>query len=301
MTRCIDLPGLPFTLAQARARGLTRYDLARLVRQRDVRRVLRNVYVRADVPDTIDLRTLAASLVHPLGIISDRFSAWIHGVDVFEYRELEILPDVETVVLRGGSRIRRSGCRGGRRDLVPGDVMEINGMQVLTPLRTAMDLGCSLSRRNALAALDGFMRVHGITQEQLYGELPRYRRRRGVIQLRELIPLADPRAESPGESWTRLEINDAGIPAPEPQYWVKHRGRKLYRLDLAYPKSKVCVEYDGREFHDDDELRRERDRKRRKWLRDHGWTVIVVDKDSFTNEALYAWLGELREALRLAA
>lgn len=299
--RCsVSLPDLPFTAAQTRGLGLSRYDLKQLVRQREVRRVLRNVYVRADVPDTIEVRVLAASLAHPLGIISDRFAGWLHGVDVFEYRELEVLPAVETVVLRGGSRTRRSGCRGGRRDLAPDDVMELNGMQVLTPLRTAMDLGCSLGRRNALAALDGFMRLHGITREQLHAELPRYFRRRGVVQLRELIPLADARAESPGESWTRLEIIDAGLPAPEPQYWVKHHGRDLYRLDLAYPKSKVCVEYDGREFHDDD-LACERDRKRRKWLRDHGWTVIVVDKGSFTGEALYAWLGELREALRLAA
>lgn len=44
--------------------------------------MLRNVYVRADVPDTIELRAAAASLVHPFGIISDRFAAWIHGVDV---------------------------------------------------------------------------------------------------------------------------------------------------------------------------------------------------------------------------
>ena len=173
-------------------------------------------------------------------------------------------------------------------------------MLALTPLRTAMDLGCNLGRRNGLAALDGFMRVHGITSEQFYAALPRYFRRRGVVQLRQLIPLADPRAESAGESWTRLEIEDAGLPKPEPQYWVQHRGRKLYRLDLAYPKSKVCVEYDGEEFHSD-EVARQRDRARRKWLRDHGWTVIVVDKDSFTGEALFAWLQELREALRLAA
>jgi len=300
MTIPVDLPAVPFTLAQASEFGYSRTELDKLVRQRAVRRVLRNVYVRTDVPDTIEVRAFAASLVHPFGIISDRFAAWMHGVDVFDYRELEILPDVETVVLRRGSRIRRSGCKGGRRDLAPGDVMVINGMQVLTPLRTAMDLGCSLNRRNALAALDAFMRLYGITREQMEAELPRYFRRRGVVQLRELIPLADPRAESQAESWTRLEIVDAGLPKPEPQYWVVHRGRKLFRLDLAYPKSKVCVEYDGEEFHSD-EVARQRDRARRKWLRDHGWTVIVVDKDSFTGDALFAWLQELREALRLAA
>jgi hypothetical protein len=130
--------------------------------------------------------------------------------------------------------------------------------------------------------------------------LPRYFRRRGVIQLRQLIPLADPRAESAGESWTRLEIVDAGLPAPQPQYWVSVGGRPTYRLDLAYPHAKVAVEYDGREFHEGD-ARRIADERRRRWLRRNGWTVIVVDKDSFSPDALAAWLGELRSALRLAA
>jgi hypothetical protein len=111
--------------------------------------------------------------------------------------------------------------------------------------------------------------------------------------------LADPRAESPGESWTRLEILDAGLPKPELQWWVCIDGVPTYRLDLAYPKSKVCVEYDGVAFHDQTEEQRQHDRERRKWLRDHGWKVIVVKKESFKNQALTAWLLELREALRL--
>jgi len=48
--------------------------------------------------------------------------------------------------------------------------------------------------------------------------LPRYGRRRGVAQLRELVPLADPRSESPRESWLRIEIHDAGLPIPNLQY-----------------------------------------------------------------------------------
>ena len=34
-------------------------------------------------------------------------------------------------------------------------------------------------------------------------------------------------------------------------------------------------------------------------LREHGWTVIVVTKESFTDEAIRAWIGELRVALGL--
>ncbi|MGH3445452.1 MAG: hypothetical protein ACRDPB_08760, partial [Nocardioidaceae bacterium] len=37
-------------------------------------------------------------------------------------------------------------------------VWGVDGVKVTTPLRTALDLACKLRRRDALAALDGFMR-----------------------------------------------------------------------------------------------------------------------------------------------
>ena len=171
-------------------------------------------------------------------------------------------------------------------------------MKVTTPLRTAMDLGCKLSRREALAAMDALARAYGLTRADMVRLLPRYFRRRGVVQLRGLIPLVDGRSESSGESWTRLEIDDHGLPAPTPQHWVNVDGVPTYRLDLAYPHARIAVEYDGEEFHSSPEAR-ERDRIRRQWLRDQGWTVIVVDKTSFTDEAIRVWIGQLREALGL--
>ena len=296
-----ELPTTPFTWLQVKRCGLTRYRLDELVANGHVRRVLVGVYRRADVPDTPQVRARAASLVvSPFAVVCDRTAAWMLGVDTFEYRELEILPPLETYVLRGHSPTNRPECAGGRRDLTAQDISVIEGVAVTTPIRTALDLGCKLSRRDALAALDAFMRMYSITREQFEAELPRYFRRRGVLQLRQLISLADPRAESSGESWTRLAVVDAGLPVPEPQYWVCEGGRQIFRLDLAYPLSRVVVEYDGREFHGSPE-RREHDRKRREWLEARGWTVIVVDKDSFSPAALSAWLHELRVALRLVA
>lgn len=295
------LPDGPFRWRDAEEAGFTRRHLDDLLLSRRVRRVLHGVYQRAEVPDTLENRVAAAALVlRPFGVICDQTAAWLHGVDTFDYRELEILPRLETLVLRSYSRTRRKGCRGGERDLKGCDICLVGVVRVTTPLRTALDLGCKLSRRPALAALDGFMREYGVTRDEMLAELPRYRRRRGVVQLRELVALADERAESPGESWTRLSIIDAGLPAPDPQHWVCVNGRKTYRLDLAYPRSRVVVEYDGREFHEP-ARRKAADGRRRKWLRDHGWTVIVVDKDSFTPEALSSWLQELRVALRVAA
>jgi very-short-patch-repair endonuclease len=90
------------------------------------------------------------------------------------------------------------------------------------------------------------------------------------------------------------------MPVPFLQHWVTVDGVPTYRLDLAYPKSRVAIEFDGREFHEGAD-RRERDRARRSWLAEHGWTVIVVTQDDFTAEAIDVWIQRLRDALRMAA
>ncbi|MBA2559332.1 MAG: hypothetical protein H0V07_05485 [Propionibacteriales bacterium] len=92
--------------------------------------------------------------------------------------------------------------------------MTLEGLTVTSPLRTGMDLGCGLHRRDALATLDWFLRLGYFNRVALSNELRRFARRRGVIQLRELAAIADGRAESPGESWTRLGLVDDGLPPP---------------------------------------------------------------------------------------
>jgi hypothetical protein len=290
----------PFTWPMARQSGMTRAQLRDLVASGVVRRVLRNVYLAADQPDTLETRAACVELViSSWAVICDRTAAWLWGIDTFAYRELEILPPIDSFTLRGHTRCRRDEVRGGTRDLMPGDVVDVHGLRVTTPLRTALDLACNLPPRDALAALDGFMRLHGFTPDQLQRELVRYFRRRGVVQARRLVQIASPLAESPGESWTRMEMVNRGLPVPELQWWVFVDGRPTWRLDMAYPKHKIAIEYDGREFHEG-RKRRKQDRARRKWLRAHGWTVIVVTKDDFTPEAVDRWTNEIRTALRLA-
>lgn len=294
-----ELPPTPFTPAAARASGLTARDLATLAGRHEVARVLTGVYVAAHVPDSLELRLAASRLVlSPFAVMCDRTAAWLWGVDTFEFRELEILPPLESYVLRGHNRTRRPQCAGGVRDLSEDDFVSIDGVNVTTPVRTAVDLACKLTPHGGLAALDGFMRHHGITHTEMRRQLVRHFRRRGVVQARQLVGWADPRAESPGESWTRGEMLKRGLPVPELQWSLTSNGREIYRLDLAYPKHRVAVEYDGREFHEGDD-RRDHDRLRRGWLADHGWTVVVVTKDDFTPDAVDAWISRLREALRV--
>jgi hypothetical protein len=292
-----ELPPSPFTSRQGEERyGLTRQVLRQLVADGSCRRVLRGVYQRTDVPDTVETRARAAALVlPPYGVFCDRTAAWLHGIDAFRYRELEVLPPLDIVVLRDFNRLRRIGVAGGSRDLDPLDVLAIGDVRVTTPLRTALDLGCSLRPTAALAVLDQFMRVHHLTRAEMAAEVLRYRGRRGVIQLRWMISLADSASESAGESWIRLAIVKANLPHPELQIVVVLDGREL-RLDLAYPKHRICIEYDGAEFHTSPSQRRADD-ARRDLLRAHGWTVIVVTKDELDRESISRWTQAIRDAL----
>ncbi|CAA9348269.1 MAG: hypothetical protein AVDCRST_MAG24-1657 [uncultured Nocardioidaceae bacterium] len=295
------LPRAPFTGGGLASVGLSRPDLRRLLRAGLVRRVLLNAYVRSDVPDSVELRARCLALVcGPHAVVVDRTAAWLWGIDLREVWNDPAPPVLDVFVRRGRKRVLRPEALGGERDLADQDVCQVAGTWVTTPVRTCIDLACRLSRYEAIVALDAFMREHGLTHQQLQVELVRHRGRRGVVQARVLVPLADPRSESSGESITRLATYDAGLPPPVPQYWVLDEGRPLYRLDLAYPREKVCIEYDGERYHSS-EVQRRHDAVRRDWLRRHGWTVVVVTKDSFRGAALDGWLSQVRRTLYAAA
>jgi hypothetical protein len=292
-----SLPLGPFTAAEAQAHGVSRKALRILLAAGAVRRVFHNVYIPAELPDTIHTRAAAlAMILPPWAVVCDRTAAWLHGVDVLRYRELGAPPPIDLVSIRDLTPSRRGGVNGGERDLDPLDITVVDGVRVTTPLRTALDLGCKLPRYRALAALDQFMRLHGITERDFEAQLPRFRGRRGVVQLRQLVGIANPLAESPGESWIRLAIYDANLQMPILQLPIIVGGTERYRLDLAYEFQRVCVEYDGVEYHTSpDQVAA--DEERRRWLRDRGWTIIVVTKDDLDRDSTREWILRLRDAL----
>ncbi len=290
-------PEEPFTRAELGRLDLSDADVRRGHRANEIRTVVRGVYVATTLEDSLDLRAAAiAKATKPHQVVTDRTAAWLHGVDTHVYAEHDGMPPIETCALRWKAPTRVDGVRGRTRDLQPHDVMRIAGIRVTTPLRTALDLGCLLRRREAFAALCAIAREHDLTRGDYQQALGRYRRRRGVVQLRELVALVDPRFESAREAWCYLAIADASLPLPEPQLWIEVDGVPTYRLDLAFRRRRICVEYDGGEAHSSPE-QRAYDEVRRRWLRAHGWIVIVVREGDFTGDALDRWLGKLRGAL----
>lgn len=291
------LPARPFHVRDAGRLGLTRRQVERAAESGHLRRLTRGVYVDAGVPDSVELRVEAAGMViaaHHVAV--NRTAAWLHGQDVLLGAEHDVLPPIETCALRHHDPTRRLDIDGRTRDLATTDVMRISGVLVTTPLRTALDLGCELRRREAFAAMTLLARAFGFGPRELVAELPRFRRRRGVVQCRELAPLVDPRVESPREAWTLLALVDAGLPVPEVQWWVEDDGRPAYRLDLAYVNARLAIEYDGVEAHHAPD-QRQHDEERRAWLRERGWEVVVVRRGDFGGTAQARWLGKVERAL----
>jgi hypothetical protein len=275
------------------------WQLRLLLREGLVRPLLRGVYVATQAPDSVGLRAAAlARVAPPSAVITDRTAAWLHGVPILPRSAVQQVPPLQCFDLRPGSRTRRDGVSSGERCLESYDVTEVGGILVTTPHRTALDLGRLLWRFDALAALDGFLRL-GVSQTRLLGDLDRFKGYRGVVQLRQLVPLADGLAESPGESALRLHWYDAGLPRPQLQHWVTDDdGVAIYRLDLTLPELRYAAEYDGEEFHGDRAVAH--DTGRRRWLQDErSWTIGVYRNADVYGQNAYP-VPDLRAGLHVA-
>ena len=134
---------LPFTRAMALQAGINDKTLHLLVKAGYLRRPIKRVYVATQVPDTIDLRCEMLSLVVPAGcFVCDRTASWLHaGARALAPNEHLALPPISCFRPSNGGRLRNALSASGEREILPRDLMEISGILVTTPLRTALDLG----------------------------------------------------------------------------------------------------------------------------------------------------------------
>lgn len=264
----------PFTTAQAAEAGISRKALARLHRDGLLRRLLRGVYVVAQAQEDLLLRARALALVVPDGAaIVDWTAMWLHtGMLPFGHH-VEV-PPVSLFRLPGQGRLRNGLCVSGERALIPEDLTTIHGLLVTTELRTAWDLGRFSRRDDAIGGLDRLLRCGAFTRDELLSGVERFARQRGVVQLRDLAPRADARAESGPESVLRLRWDDlSSLPRPTPQVPIEHTPGGTWWLDLGVPELRFAVEYDGEEHHSSEDDRKH-DAERRDWIRTHRRWII---------------------------
>ncbi|GAA0940375.1 hypothetical protein GCM10009550_09760 [Actinocorallia libanotica] len=176
--------------------------------------------------------------------------------------------------------------------LLPEDITSLGGRRLTTLERTAYDCARSLPRYEALALVDQSL-ARGASLPAL---LARARRAAGPgsTQARAVIAMADPAAQSPGESLVRGVLIDTGFPRPTCQLPAPPTP---YRLDLGHARYLCALEYDG-EAHHTGRAHRSHDTFRRTRLASHGWRVLPVTRDFRTTPApyLHAWLTLLLES-----
>ena len=293
------VPERPFTSSVARDVGISEHTIRVWTAHGLLAHPLRNVYHRADLEDTLELRIECLRLVVPAdAVVTDRTAGWLHGAPrILAPNDHVVVPPV-SVFCPPGRRLRNDLAASGERTLTAADIVSISGLLATTPLRTACDLGRLLHRDQAIAALDSLLGLGAFSPTQLLAQLPRFRRYRGVLQLRELVPLADGRAQSPPESIVRLRWLDLGYPDPSPQV-EEAAPHGSYFIDVGNRRHRVGAEYLGAEFHGDQHV--EYDEARIEWLRGpRRWTIIELRKENlFGPQANFHVL--LEQAFRDAA
>ncbi|HEY9312623.1 hypothetical protein [Williamsia sp.] len=109
-----------------------------------------------------------------------------------------------------------------RSDLAPADVTTIDGIPVLSVLRTAYDLGRRPPEWRALGHLDDLLKATGLEVRDLWRYIVEHPGMRGIRQIRGLIPHIDTKSESPPESWLRLLIRWHIIRVRAEHYAMNH-------------------------------------------------------------------------------
>lgn len=242
---------------------------------REIRPSLRLAHPSVQLPRPLD-RWREQQSVNPMDTICGLSAAMVWSLPTppsFALRAEELLLHLSAHA--GEERSRRKDIRGHSIALPLSHVTVHEGMRVTTPARTWLDCAALIAPEHLLAMGDALYAQELAEETELHEMLRWGARRRGIVSARELLPLLNGGAESPGESRLRYHIWKAGLPMPEVNPEVFVRGVFLARLDLAYRAARLAVEYDG-DWHgytvDDDEARRSR-------LRMAGWEVIVVHKE----------------------
>lgn len=274
----VELLAGPFTVAMAALFGVT----SRQLEGKRFRRLFRGVYVVSTMQVTVPVLAAALMLVLPeAAVVSKTAAAWLHGADVRTRGD----SDIEVTVLRR-SRIERVGIRASEAFFEAGDVVDVCGVRVTSPVRTAFDLARQHNLIDRVVGIDAMLNRGGCSLDDLKAYIADRPEWRGIRWAREALSYAEPLAQSVMETKQRMHLILGGLPRPEAQFTLYDAdGLPFANLDHAYVKWKVGPEWDGEPHRDQwryDNERSERIRERGWWHRRYtsisiqsGWGGMV--------------------------
>jgi hypothetical protein len=265
LDRLLNAQGGVVTSAQALSH-LSRRGLEMDLKCGVLQKLWHGIYGRGEITDALRLRGLDLATGTTIAVCLGT-AASAHGFDTERDTNLHVLNP-------GGQQLRPTrGLVVHRRFGAP--LVMVAGRPATAPAWTAIEVARGLRRGRALATLDAALRTGACDRDEMRRVLTRHSGRRGVVAVRELLPLASPLAESPMESEARLVMIDGGVPPPVLQYEVVDLNGQIWRLDFAWPENRVAAEYDGVDWHTGPAAFL-RDRRRAAALHELGWSIVPI-------------------------
>jgi hypothetical protein len=155
--------------------------------------------------------------------------------------------EVHLTRLDGKTGRREAGVQQHRGRILKGDLAERNGVPVISPTRTALELTTILDTEHALVEIDDLLHRRLTTQGRLVSRYALMDTWPDTLRTGLVLRLVDGRAESVGESRIRYLCWMQRLPTPIPNYPILDRhGREIHRVDLAWPDLGLFLEFDGK-------------------------------------------------------
>lgn len=229
--------------------------LHRAVARGEVVRLVRGVYISREALEPLPLwdvevlRVCAAAtrgrIRQPLCGLS---AARVWGVPILEDEQV---PVVDALGWHHRATRRVSDVHYWATSDVHAHVVERHGA-VLTDLpRTLAELGVRSSFERTVTAIDWAIRVRrrpgepATTVDEIRAVADSLALVRGRARLERALAFADGRAESPGESWTRVLIHELGFEAPDLQHEYRLLDGRNFRTDFRWASIRLAGEFDG--------------------------------------------------------
>jgi hypothetical protein len=287
-----SVQGGVFTTAQALRAGWTESALRHAERVGALIRVRPGVYAVplgysgnrfVDAAARIRQQAAAVSVQNPRVPVSHGAAAALLGLSLIDP------PRRVCATFPRGRRGEIAGVHRHRGRLFPGQAILLGRILLLSAARTVVDLGCELGVDEAIVAADSALRAGLATREDLAAAVELCARWPGVAAAAQAIRLADPDAESPLESLSRLRIVQTGLPTPEPQITIFDLdGHFCGRVDFYWEEFGVVGEADGMGKYDGAPDSLTTEKTRQGWVEDTGLITVRwgwADLDPFDEVA----------------
>ncbi|MDQ1173081.1 hypothetical protein QE430_001388 [Microbacterium testaceum] len=181
-----------------------------------------------------------------------------------------------------------------RGDLGADDITEIDGIACTSLVRTVADVARWESRESAVSVADAGLRAMAWTPPGTYDLVKAEMFRESAIDAldvsprgrsrgRRVLEFADGRAQRPGESISRIRLDELGFASPSLQVAVDGPRGKTYWLDFGLDQANAWGEFDGkvkyRELADASERSSreivEAEKRREDWIRGTTGRTVV--------------------------